>query len=75
MEKFNKTGIDNVYNTVMAKAHKDLQVNIRIQKDDLALIDAKAKRLGWTRSQLMKTAALNVEITVEMQEELRKPKL
>jgi uncharacterized protein (DUF1778 family) len=75
MAKLNENGIDNVYNDDMAKAKKDFQVNIRVNEDDLALIDAKAKRLGWNRSQFIKIAALNVEITVQMQEQLLKPKL
>ena len=75
MAKLNENGIDNVYNDGMAKAKKDFQVNIRVNEDDLALIDAKAKRLGWNRSQFIKIAALNVEITVQMQEQLLKPKL
>jgi len=75
MEKHSKNCIDNVYNPDMAKAQTDFQVNIRVNKDDLALIDAKAKRLGWNRSQFVKAAALNAEFTIKMQEEIRKPKL
>jgi len=75
MEKHSKNCIDNVYNSDMAKAKTDFQVNIRVNEDDLALIDAKAKRLGWNRSQFVKAAALNAEFTIKMQEEIRKPKL
>ena len=75
MEKHSKNCIDNVYNSDMAKAQTDFQVNIRVNEDDLALIDAKAKRLGWNRSQFVKAAALNAEFTIKMQEEIRKPKL
>ena len=75
MEKHSKNCIDNVYNPDMAKAQTDFQVNIRVNEDDLALIDAKAKRLGWNRSQFVKAAALNAEFTIKMQEEIRKPKL
>ncbi len=75
MEKHSKDCIDNVYNSDMAKAQTDFQVNIRVNEEDLALIDTKAKRLGWNRSQFVKAAALNAEFTIQMQEEIRKPKL
>jgi predicted DNA binding CopG/RHH family protein len=58
---------------VMPKANKDHQVNIRISEEDLAYIDAKAKRYGMNRSSLVKYLALNGEFTVVMQEQLKKP--
>jgi len=60
----------------MAKKERtDVQSNIRWSEEDLALVQAKAKRLGWNTSQFIKAAALNVEFTIQMQEQLRKPKL
>ena len=59
----------------MAKKGKDFQVNIRIDEEDLAFIKAKAESLGWNVSQFIKAAALNAEFTIQMQEEIRKPKL
>ena len=64
-----------LYTDDMAKKGKDFQVNIRIDEEDLAFIKAKAERLGWNVSQFVKAAALNAEFTIQMQEELRKPKL
>jgi len=62
-----------LYTDDMAK--KGFQINMRVDEDDLALIKAKADRLGWNVSQFVKAAALNAEFTIQMQEELRKPKL
>ena len=64
-----------MYTDDMAKKGKDFQVNIRIDEEDLALVQAKASRLGWNVSQFVKAAALNAEFTIQMQEEIRKPKL
>ena len=75
MENINKHCIDNVYNTDMAKSKTDFQVNTRWNEEDLAFVKAKADRRGWNLSQFIKAAALNVEFTIQMQEELRKPKL
>ena len=75
MEKLTKDCIDNVYNIDMAKANKDVQSNTRWSADDLAMVDAKARRYGMNRSQWVKYAALNAELTISMQEEIRKPKL
>jgi len=62
-----------LYTDDMAK--KGFQINMRVDEDDLALIKAKADRLGWNVSQFVKAAALNAEFTIQMQEEIRKPKL
>jgi len=67
--------IDIVYTDDMAKANKDVQSNTRWNEDDLALVDAKAKRYGMNRSQWIKYASINAELTIAMQEEIRKPKL
>ena len=75
MENIDKHCIDNVYNTDMAKSKTDFQVNTRWNEEDLAFVKAKADRMGWNLSQFIKAAALNVEFTIQMQEELRKPKL
>jgi len=65
----------DVYNDSMAKAQKDHQINIRVSKDDLDYIDAKARKYGMTRSSLVKYFALNAEFTLSMQEQIRKPEL
>ena len=75
MEKLTKDCIDIVYTDEMAKAKKDFQVNIRVNEEDLEFIDSKARRYGMNRSQWVKYAALNAELTIAMQEEIRKPKL
>ena len=64
-----------MYTDDMAKANKDVQSNTRWNEDDLALVDAKAKRYGMNRSQWIKYASINAELTIAMQEEIRKPKL
>ena len=75
MEKLTKDCIDIVYTDEMAKAKKSFQINMRVDEDDAALIKAKADRMGWNVSQFIKAAALNAELTVHVQEQLRKPKL
>ena len=64
-----------VYNSPMAKANKDHQINIRVSEDDLDHIDAKAQKYGMTRSTFVKYAALNVEFTIAIQEQIRKPQI
>ena len=64
-----------VYNSPMAKANKDHQINIRVSEDDLDHIDAKAQKYGMTRSSFVKYAALNVEFTIAIQEQIRKPEI
>jgi predicted DNA binding CopG/RHH family protein len=64
-----------VYNSPMAKANKDHQINIRVSEDDLDHIDAKAQKYGMTRSSFVKYAALNVEFTIAIQEQIRKPQI
>jgi len=65
-----------LYTDDMAQRKKgEVQHNIRWDEEDLALVKAKAKRLGWNTSMFVKAAALNAEFTIQMQEELRKPKL
>jgi predicted DNA binding CopG/RHH family protein len=75
MEKHNENCIDIVYTTDMAKSKTDFQVNTRWNEEDLAFVKAKADRMGWNLSQFIKAAALNAEFTIQMQEDLRKPKL
>ena len=75
MEKHNENCIDIVYTTDMAKSKTDFQVNTRSNEEDLAFVKAKADRMGWNLSQFIKSAALNAEFTIQMQEDLRKPKL
>jgi predicted DNA binding CopG/RHH family protein len=65
----------SMYNPLMAKAKKDHQINIRVSKDDLDHIDAKAQKYGMTRSSFVKYAALNVEFTIAIQEQIRKPEI
>jgi len=50
------------------------QINIKINDDDLAYIDAKAKRYGMSRSAMIKYFALNAEFSLSMQQQLRRPK-
>ena len=63
----------SMYNPLMVK--KDHQINIRVSEDDLDHIDAKAQKYGMTRSSFVKYAALNVEFTIAIQEQIRKPQI
>jgi len=49
------------------------QINIKVDKDDLAFIDAKAKRYGLSRSSMIKLFALNAELSISMRDQLKKP--
>ena len=51
-----------------------VQINIKIDKRDLKLIDEKARRTGLSRSSLMKTLALNAEPSYELQGKMRTPR-
>jgi predicted DNA binding CopG/RHH family protein len=54
---------------------KDIhQINIKVDKKDLDFIDAKASKYGLTRSALIKFFALNGDFTVEMAQQLRRPR-
>ena len=54
---------------------KDMhQINIKVDKQDLDYIDAKASKYGLTRSGMIKYFALNAEFTVEMSQQLRRPR-
>ena len=48
------------------------QINVKVSKNDLNYIDAKAKKYGINRSALIKLLTLNGEVSVEMQHSLRK---
>ena len=50
-------------------------INFKVDDDDLAFIDAKAKRYGLSRSAMIKYFALNGELTTRMEEQLKHPKL
>ena len=59
----------------MSKKNKVHQINIKVDDEDLATIDFKCKKYGMTRSAMIKLFTLNGELTINMQEQLRKPKL
>jgi len=46
------------------------QINIKVAKTDLKIIDDKAKRYGMTRSALIKYLALNTELSYETRGEI-----
>ena len=50
-------------------------INFKVDEEDAEYRSAKAKRLGMSRSRMIKVLALNGEITVSMQEQLRVPKI
>lgn len=50
-------------------------INFKVDDEDLAFIDAKAKRYGLSRSAMIKYFALNGEFTTRMEEQLKHPKL
>ena len=49
------------------------QINFKVNEEDLAYLDAKAKRYGLSRSALIKYFALNGEFTTKMEDQLRHP--
>jgi len=51
------------------------QINIKVSEEDLKFIDAKAKRYGLSRSSMIKYFALNADFSIEMSEQLRKPRI
>jgi predicted DNA binding CopG/RHH family protein len=51
------------------------QVNIKVSEEDLRFIDAKAKRYGLSRSSMLKLFALNAELSIDITESLRIPKI
>ena len=50
-------------------------INFKVDEEDAENLSAKAKRLGMYRCRIIKVLALNGEITVSMQEQLRVPKI
>lgn len=57
----------------MAKGKVVHQINIKVDEKDLALIDAKADRYGISRSAWIKLSSINGDLSVNMQQELRRP--
>ena len=57
----------------MAKGNVIHQINIKVNSKDLALIDAKADKLGISRSAMIKIFAINGELTVQMAQQVQKP--
>ena len=51
------------------------QINIKLDEKDLALIDAKADRYGISRSAWMKLSSINGELSVDMQQQIKRPHL
>ena len=76
MENIDRHLIDNaMYNIDMAKTTRDVQSNERWTKEELALVDAKAKFYSMSRSEWIRTASINAELTITMQENLKKSEL
>ena len=59
----------------MAKGKVVHQINIKVDERDLALIDAKADKLGISRSAMIKLFAINGALTVDMQQQIKRPHL
>jgi len=59
----------------VAKGKVVHQINIKVDERDLALIDAKADRMGISRSAMIKLFAINGELTVNMRNEIKRPRL
>tara|TARA_R110002020_G_scaffold467695_1_gene691481 strand:+ start:606 stop:830 length:225 start_codon:yes stop_codon:yes gene_type:complete len=73
MENIDRHLIDNaMYNIDMAKTSRTEQTNERWTKEELALVDAKAKFHGMSRSEWIRTTSLNAEIKVTMPDVLIK---
>tara|TARA_R110002167_G_scaffold285614_1_gene490679 strand:- start:253 stop:477 length:225 start_codon:yes stop_codon:yes gene_type:complete len=73
MENIDRHLIDNaMYNIDMAKTSRTEQTNERWTKEELALVDAKAKFHSMSRSEWIRTTSLNAEIKVTMPDVLIK---
>jgi len=72
MEKIDRHFIYKGYNDGMAKRTRTVQTNERWTEEEHALVEAKAKFHGMSRSEWIRTTALNAELKVTMPEELRK---
>jgi hypothetical protein len=59
----------------VAKGKVVHQINIKVDERDLALIDAKADKLGISRSAMIKLFAINGDLTVNMQQQIKRPHL
>ena len=59
----------------MAKGKVVHQINIKVDERDLALIDAKADKLGISRSAMIKLFAINGDLTVDMQQQIKRTHL
>jgi len=59
----------------VAKGKVVHQINIKVDERDLALIDAKAGKLGLSRSAMIKLFAINGDLTVDMQQQIKRPHL
>ena len=59
----------------MAKGKVVHQINIKVDERDLALIDAKADKLGISRSAMIKLFAIYGDLTVDMQQQIKRPHL
>jgi len=59
----------------VAKGKVVHQINIKVDERDLALIDAKADKLGISRSAMIKLFAINGDLTVDMQQQVKRPHL
>ena len=51
------------------------QINIKLDEKDLALIDAKADRYGISRSAWIKLSSINGDLSVNMQQQIKRPHL
>ena len=56
----------------MAKGKVVHQINIKVDEWDLALIDGKADKLGISRSAMIKLFAINGDLTVDMQQQIKR---
>ena len=59
----------------MAKGKVVHQINIKVDEKDLALIDAKADRYGISRSAWIKLSSINGDLSVNMQQQIKRPHL
>jgi hypothetical protein len=57
----------------MKQKNKVHQINIKIDEKDLEFLDAKARRYGLSRSSMIKSMALNAELSYELLGKLRTP--
>tara|TARA_R100000541_G_scaffold40807_1_gene48307 strand:- start:8 stop:229 length:222 start_codon:yes stop_codon:yes gene_type:complete len=70
MENIDNHLLYKEYNEDMSEGKRNVQVNVRMTKEDVELVKAKAKLEHMTFSEYMRLTALTAKITVVAEREL-----